>query len=103
MDREMLNFILSSNEYLPNGSKEACIKVKEYIKYGEKSCVSKEEFEKAVKTLIAYTFLKEDEVPEFWHCDLDCVRCTWILCKGECNVDKEAKKRCPYFADSRFI
>ena len=87
MDRERLDFIIASNEFLPNGTK---------------SCVSEEEFKVAVKVLIAYAFLKEDNVPKFWHCDLDCQRYSWILCKGEFNIDKEAKDVCPHFIDSGF-
>lgn len=100
MDREMLDFIIASSVYFPHGTKEACIKAREYIKYGEKACVSKEEFEEAVKTLIAYTFLKEDDIPDFWYCDSDCQKYSGILCEGECNVDEKAKKICPYFTDS---
>lgn len=103
MNRNMLNYVLRSNKYFPGGIKEACIIAKEYIKNKGNSCVSEEEFEEAVKTLIAYSFRNADEIPEFWHCDEDCRKCTWIFCPGECNVDKEALRKCPYFEDEGLI
>ena len=82
MKRNMLEFILMSNKYFHGGIKEACVIAKEYITHKDNSCVSEEEFFEAVKTLIAYSFQNADD---------------------ECNVDKEALRKCPYFEDEGLI
>lgn len=103
MKRKMLEYIIKSNKYFHGGIKEACVIAKEYITHKNNSCVSEEEFFEAVKTLIAYSFQNADDMPEFWHCDVDCKKCSWIFCPGECNVDKEALRKCPYFEDEGLI
>lgn len=113
MKRNMLEFAVDSNNYFKGGTKEACVKIREFLKYvsinedefiiSRNSCVSSEEFIDAVKTLIAYAFEREDEIPKTWHCDNDCYKISNILCPGECNIDKEAKELCPYFADEGLI
>ena len=58
MEREMLNFVLQDNHYIEGGTKEACIKVRDFLHYAQLSgnkiistntCVSAEEFAEAVK------------------------------------------------------
>ena len=57
MEREMLNFVLRDNHYIEGGTKEACIKVRDFLHYAQLSgnkiisantCVSAEEFAEAV-------------------------------------------------------
>lgn len=113
MKRNMLEFVLDSNSYVKGGTKEACVKIREFLKNASTdedefvithhSCVTSEEFVSAVKTLMAYAFQKEDEIPKMWHCDNDCCKVSNILCPGECNIDKDAKELCPYFIDEGFI
>lgn len=113
MRRDEMKFVLKSNEYLEGGTKEACIKVREFLKHKLRledkipstniSCVSEEEFIEAVQVLMASAILKEDEVPNRWHCDMDCRRTSDIFCPGECNLEKNSKTLCPYFIDESNI
>ena len=73
MEREMLNFVLRDNHYIEGGTKEACIKVRDFLHYAQLSgnkiisantCVSAEEFAEAVKTLMAAAFQQDDTIPE---------------------------------------
>lgn len=112
MKREELEFILESNECLAEGTKEACIKAREFLHHATNqgnqihaavSCVTAEEFVEAVKTLMAFAFQQEDTVPERWRCDNDCQRVSDLLCPGECNISKKAEKLCPFFMDEGLI
>lgn len=108
MKREELEFVLESNRYLEGGTKEACIKVRDFLHYAKNpgnqlqspmSCVTADEFVEAVKTLMAFAFRQEDTIPERWKCDNDCSYVSSFLCAGECNISKTADKTCPYFMD----
>jgi len=108
LSREELEFVLDWNHYLKGGTKEACVKARQFLNtvinpgnqlHSPLSCVSADEFVEAVKVLMAFAFSQEDTVPERWNCDNDCERAADYLCPGECNIDKKAKKQCPYFAD----
>lgn len=107
MEREMLNFVLQDNHYIEGGTKEACIKVRDFLHYAQLSgnkiistntCVSAEEFEEAVKTLMAAAFQQDDTIPERWYCDNDCRYTSYILCPGECNIRKNSDKLCPHYS-----
>jgi len=109
---EVLEFVAEQNHYLEGGTKEACLKVREFLKFIQcdgndriftNSCVEPKEFISSVKTLMAFAFQKEDEIPKTWHCDNDCHRVNNILCPGECNIDKNSKNLCPYFIDEGSI
>lgn len=106
MDKDQLEFVCKINQYLEGGTKEACVKIREFLKYAKKtenqiysplSCISNDEFIEAVKVLMASAFNKEDEVPETWNCDNDCRKVNYLLCPGECNIYKEASKMCPFY------
>lgn len=112
MNKQELGFILQYNRYLQGGTKEASVKVREFIKnveiseneiHSNNSCVSASEFVEAVKTLMASAFRSEDQIPETWHCDNDCRRVSDIFCIGECNINKGSPKLCPYFVDESLI
>ena len=108
LGREELDFVLEWNHYLKGGTKEACVKVRQYLSYvinpgnqihAPLSCITADEFIEAVKTLMAFSFRQEDTIPERWNCDNDCCRVGDFLCQGECNIDPKSKNRCPFFAD----
>lgn len=112
MEKNKLDYILKKNNFLEGGTKEACIKAREFIRYSsifedgissKLSCVSDEEFLKAVKTLIAFSFNQDDTIPETWSCDSDCKRISQDICPGECNINKDSSKTCPYFIDEGLV
>lgn len=113
MKRECLEIILKQNSYLKGGTKEACVKVREFLHYAinsdgrikqsDLSCVSLDEFIEATKILMAYASLQEDEIPKTWCCDVDCKRTTEIFCPGECNINKKSGELCPFFIDESLI
>lgn len=112
MNREELAFVLKQNHYLEGGTKEACVKVREFLHYATNlgdqihsalSCVTADEFMEAVKILMAFSFNQEDTIPERWQCDEDCCKTSHILCPGECSIDKTSDRKCPFFMDEGFI
>lgn len=112
MERNKLDFLLKKNNFLEGGTKEACIKARDFIRYSsisedgissKLSCISDEEFIRAVKVLIAYSFSQDDIIPETWLCDSDCKRINETLCPGECNLNKDSSKLCPYFIDEGLV
>lgn len=112
MKQEELEFVLKQNEYLKGGTKEACIKARDFLFNAKNpgnqlqspnSCVSANEFTKAVEVLMAFAFQQEDQIPERWHCDSDCQCVSYLLCFGECNISNEAEGLCPYFRDESLI
>lgn len=112
MDRKELDFVLKQNQYLEGGTKEACVKVRDFLQHATNpgnqihsalSCVTADEFMEAVKTLMAFAFQEEDAIPEKWKCDSDCHRISSLLCPGECNISKDANKMCPFFMDEGLI
>ena len=112
MKQEELDFVLEQNHYLKGGTKEACIKARDFLLYATKqeeqihsanSCVTVDEFIESVKTLMAFTFRKKDTIPETWLCDRNCQLVSALLCPGECNISKNAKQKCPFFIDEGLI
>lgn len=120
MNREELDFVLKNKAFMPGGTREACVKVKDFMmnfyKYlydsGEitlpkghaplvfpESSVTLEEFIEAVNVLMASVALKKDEVPMRWNCDSDCKHCCSLFCFGGFNVTSETAKLCPFFVD----
>lgn len=107
MQREYFEDLLKSENYLKGGTKESCIKAKEFIRNAQEvekykiktsfSCVDSKEFIEAVKVLIAYAFSKEDEIPKTWYCDSECRMVNSSICLGECNLDENSNNLCPYF------
>lgn len=112
MERENLEFILEKKHYLKGGTKEACIKAREFINHSINpgnqlhsplSCVKADEFLKAVNILIAFAFSQDDTIPETWKCDNDCLKTSYFLCPGEFGIEKDSEKRCPFFVDESLI
>lgn len=110
--KKQIRFYTQKNNFLKGGTKEACIKAKEFIRYSsisndgissKLSCISDEEFLKAVKVLIAFSFNQDDTIPETWSCDNDCKRISQDICPGECNINKDSSKTCPYFIDEGLV
>ena len=118
MERKMIDFTIKQLKCIPNGSKEACVKVREYlqnmkidsknrIQCVEYSSVKSAEFIEAVKVLMAFAWenRENDKVPDRWYCESDCANNdTCIFCPGEYQVvpqDKENQKvkRCPYYRE----
>lgn len=112
MEKNKLDCMLKENNFLKGGTKEACIKAREFIRYSsifedgissKLSCISDEEFLKSVKILIAYAFKQDDVIPETWNCDNACRRVYEDFCPGECNINKNSSKTCPYFIDEGLV
>ena len=112
MERKELDFVLKHNHYLEGGTKEACVKIRnflshvrnpEYQIHSNSSCVTADEFVDAVKTLTAFAFGQDDTIPERWQCDNDCRMVSNLLCPGECGISKTSDKICPFFMDEGLI
>lgn len=109
MVRKELDSVLKQNQYLEGGTKEACVKVKDFLRHATTnpgnqiqstlSCVTADEFIEAVRTLMSFSFQQEDTIPEKWRCDDDCKKTSNLLCPGECNISKTSEKECPFFMD----
>lgn len=106
MQRDQLEAILSDNNYLKGGTKEACIKIKETLNncvnpgnqlHPLLSCVGIEEFVDAVEVLVASAYQKEDEIPKTWHCNMVCVLNKGKVCPGMHSVKKDSDQLCPFF------
>ncbi len=105
------NLPKSSSAYLKGGPKEACFVAKEFLDHASSSGknissespnVNAEEFIKSVKTLIAFAYAGNDDLPEKWRCDSDCMLHS-SKCLGMYNVDKDSDKQCPFFVDESLI
>ena len=112
MERKDQEYVLKNGHFQKGGTKEACVKAREFIRnsmnpgnqlHAPLSCVNVDEFVEAVKTLIAFAYRQEDTIPETWTCDNDCRRSSSFLCPGECNIKNDSEKMCPYFMDEGFI
>ena len=112
MKRKELDFVLQQNRYLEGGTKEACVKVRDFLSHATNpgnqihsslSCVTADEFMDAVKTLMAFAFREDDTIPETWKCDNDCHMVSNLLCPGKCNISKTSDKMCPFFIDESLI
>lgn len=125
MERKFFEFLLNKSECIPGGSKEACIKVREFIRSAtidqdgniissERSSVDSKEFMEAVRVLMAFAWQnrEQDCVPDRFVCNEDCSSLDYQgVCLGECQLisketieknssEKVKAKRCPYFIDS---
>lgn len=109
MNRNDFNYII---EKFPKGSvKAACYIVREYIRHEMRNdlihcAVSKEEYDEAVKVLLAYSFQtsSQDTFAEQWLCDGDCDRNNGLygFCPGEFQNTSNVKKLCKYYIDSQY-
>ena len=101
MTKEEINFILEYNNYIKGGTKEASLKVKDYVKkiqYVESnSSIEFKEFLECIGTLLAFTFSSKDTIPERWYCENDCRYNGCMICAGEFNTDNKSEKICPYY------
>ena len=101
MTKDEIHFILTDNNYLQGGTKEASIKVKDYLKNIEsiksKSSIEFNEFIQCIGTLIAFSFQSKDTIPERWCCENDCRYTSSLICPGEFNLEESSKKICPYY------
>ena len=106
MTKDELNFIIEDNQYLKGGTKEASLKVKDYVKkiqYIESnSSIEFKEFLEFLNTLLAFTFPATDTIPERWYCDNDCKCSGFLMCPGEFNTDENSHKLCPYYRQEDF-
>lgn len=120
MKKEELDYAIRCANCVPNGSKEACMKVREFLQNVKESehgittshycAVNNQEFLDAVRVLMAFAWQNKENdcVPEMWYCDSDCSNIdSCVFCPGEFQVaprDEKGKslgkKICPYFADS---
>ena len=101
MTKDELNFIIEDNQYLKGGTKEASLKVKDYVKkiqYIESNSSTEfKEFLEYLNTLLAFAFPAKDTIPERWYCECDCRHNGCMICPGEFNTDKTSEKICPYY------
>lgn len=106
MTKDEIEFIIKDNSYLKNGTKQACIKVKDYMKninsIESKSSIEFNEFIQCIGTLIAFSFQAKDTIPERWYCENDCRYNGCIICAGEFNTDDKSEKICPYYKQENF-
>ena len=101
MTKEEMQFVLKYNSYLENGTKQACVKIQDFLKQiksiESSSSIDNKEFLESVNILLAFTFAFKDTVPNKWHCDCDCRHSGCLLCPGEFSISKNAKKLCPFY------
>lgn len=105
MDRKEFDFVMEHNNYLKGGTKEACIKARDFLCNFNSgmSFVDVDEYKESVRTLIAFAFSQKDTVPERWSCDNDCHRLSDLICPGEFNMDNNSNKKCSFFIDEGLI
>lgn len=104
MTKEELDFILKDNSYLENGTKQACVKIQDYLKniksiesIESKSSIDCKDFLDAINVLLAFSFREKDTIPERWYCECDCRYNGCMICPGEFNTDEKSEKICPYY------
>lgn len=106
MTKEEIDFVLKDNSYLENGTKQACVKIQDFLKHiksiESSSSINNKEFLESVNILLAFTFASKDTVPNKWHCECDCRHSGSLLCPGEFNTDKSSHKLCPYYRQEDF-
>ena len=112
MTRKSLKSLIEEKSYLKGGTKEACVKAKEFLRaaicegntvQARQFGVNSKEFCEAVKVLIAFAYEHADEVPRRWICDEDCKRISEDFCPGEFGIDKNSKNLCPFFIDDGMV
>lgn len=105
MTKEEIEFVLKENNYLKGGTKEACLKVKHYMKkiqsIESKSSTEFKEFLECINTLLAFSFPAKDTIPTKYCCDNDCKYSGFLLCAGEFNTDDKSENICPYYTQER--
>ena len=120
MTREELDYVVKKMAFKPGGTREACVKVKDFMinfyRYMhetgqitlppghaplvfQESKVTLDEFIEAVNVLMASAAMKVDEVPVRWNCDSDCRHVCSLYCFGQFNLTQESVKMCPFFSD----
>ena len=106
MDRNQLEKLIEQKHCLEGGTKQACIKAKNYLHnampigntiQAPGSCVRNDEFIEAAFILLAYVCDKEDVVPERWNCENDCAYSSSETCPGGCKIQKGFPKTCPFY------
>ena len=101
MTKKEIDFILKDNSYIENGTKQACVKIQDYLKNiktsESSSSIEFNEFIECVGILLAFTFSSKDTIPERWYCDNDCRYNGCMICPGEFNLEEDSKKICPYY------
>jgi len=112
MNHKKLESLIKEKSYLKGGTKEACVKAKEFLRgavceentiQSRQLAVNAKEFSEAVKVLIAFAAKHSDEVPDRWTCDEDCKRIFEDICPGEFGIDKNSKNMCPFFIDDGMV
>jgi len=97
LDNDRIKYIVKCNKYLEGGTKEACVKLRQFFQ--DQSSLDDSHI-MAMEVLMAAAFAKDDEMPRRWHCSKDChyssIRNT--LCRGEMNLDRRSPDLCPYFS-----
>ena len=89
-----------------DGVKRACYIVKEYLRYVNNGymddcAVTYEEYELALKRILAFAFNKSDydTVEYLGKCEVDCKYTDKLFCDGEFSVDKNhAEGPCRYYS-----
>lgn len=106
MTKKEIDFILEYNSYLENGTKQACVKIQDYLKNiktsESSSSVDSKEFLESISIVLAFCFQHKDTVPNKWHCEFDCRHSGALICPGEFNLDKNSHKLCPYYRQEDF-
>ena len=89
------NNISNNSNFIPNGTKEACLKVWSIVINDSKL---EPDTIQALRRIIAFTFSKSDETPTMYYCDKECRFLSRnIFCDGEMLINKDSENRCPYF------
>ena len=106
MKREDFDYF--TNEYNNlNTVKKACFVVKEYQRCEtgrvmDKSAVTYDEYQEALKKVLAYAFLKsnKEEIIETWKCNKECVRYRGVesFCPGEFQIDDNSNNLCKWYS-----
>lgn len=96
LDNDQIKFLVKYNKYLEGGTKEACIKLRQFL-LGPSSL--DDSYIMAMQVLMAAAFANNDEIPTRWHCTVDCHFAGDMLCRGEMNIDSKSPDLCPYFSE----
>ena len=108
MKKNNLKQLIKESGCIEGGTKEACLKVREVLRYaidgGDKlivprSQVKMNEFIEAVKILTTFASSRPDEYVEMYFCDIDCARISGGCCPGDCMLSEKATKRCPHYIE----
>lgn len=107
MDRQQLGYAIEKYAQWVGGTRESCIKIKDFIENAQitengiqktdATCVTTEEFLEALRILMAYSYLKYDEIPTRWHCKTDCKEKSRDICLGTFNVKDGYAIECPFY------